>query len=472
MISERIQRMKYLAGDFVMSNIAWLACNCLRYYMGVHSGTYHSLENFLSTRMVVVGQVVFPIIMMAVNYLSGYYNEVFRKSRLHEFFNTLWCSVVNAFLIFFLALINDVVWHRLQNYEMILLLIVAIFTCVYSVRMCITTVTSHRIKHRQWSFKTLIVGRGAAAVAFASKLNSMKNSLGYEIMGFVSIPHENDVKDVQLPCYELDDIERVCEKQGIQELIVVPTRKDSETVLNTINSLFALNLPIKVTPGSMNLLLSQVRISDMVGDPLVDVSRGNMSEGEKNMKRLLDIVVSAIVVLILVPVYAIVALMVKLDSKGPVFYTQERVGYHNKPFKIIKFRTMVCDAEAEGIPQLSREDDPRITRLGVFLRKYRIDELPQFWNVLRGDMSIVGPRPERQFYIDQIIKRVPSYALLRQVRPGITSLGMVKFGYAQNLEEMLERLNYDLLYLENMSMLNDFKIMVYTVKIVLTGRGM
>ena len=176
--------------------------------------------------------------------------------------------------------------------------------------------------------------------------------------------------------------------------------------------------------------------------------------------------------LLLMPVYAIVSLLVKLDSKGPVLYSQERVGYHNKPFNIYKFRTMVCNAEQDGVPLLSSDNDPRITRMGRFLRKYRIDELPQFWNVLCGDMSLVGPRPERQFYIDQIISRVPSYAWLRQVRPGITSLGMVKYGYAQNVDQMVERLNYDLIYLENMSLLNDFKIMVYTIKIVFTGRGM
>jgi exopolysaccharide biosynthesis polyprenyl glycosylphosphotransferase len=217
---------------------------------------------------------------------------------------------------------------------------------------------------------------------------------------------------------------------------------------------------------------SQVRISDFYGEPLVNISRSSMSDSAKNLKRAIDVIVSLAALIVLLPLFAVVACIIKATSPGPVFYLQERIGLHNKPFNIIKFRSMVQDAEASGRPQLSSDDDPRITPFGRFMRKYRIDELPQFWNVLKGEMAIVGPRPERKYYIDQITKRVPSYALLHQVRPGITSMGMVKFGYAKNVDEMVERVKYDLMYLDNMSLLNDLKILIYTIRIVFTGRGM
>jgi len=471
MISERLQRLKYVASDLVTSNIAWLVYNCVRYHMNAVQGTYSSLEGFLSSPMVLAGQIVFPLVMMVVYYLSGYYNQVYRKSRVHELFTTLWSTVINSLIIFFVALINDVGAERSFDYEMIFLLVAILFVCVYSARCAITSHTSRLIKRRLWSFPTLIVGRGDAAVKFGKKLDEMKQSLGYKIMGYVGIPGEEDSNDTPETAYTLDNMEQACNDMGIQELIVVPTKPDSVAVLSAINRLFVLNLPIKLSPDRTRMLMTQVRLSNMVGAPLVDVSSSSMGECGKNLKRLIDVIVSALMLVLLSPIYLIISLMVKLDSKGPVFYRQERIGYHNRPFNIIKFRTMVNDAESDGCPQLSSGNDPRITRLGHYLRKYRIDELPQFWNVLRGDMSIVGPRPERQFYIDQIVERIPSYALLRQVRPGITSLGMVKFGYAQNVDEMVERLSYDLLYLENMSLLNDFKIMVYTIKIVLTGRG-
>jgi len=233
-----------------------------------------------------------------------------------------------------------------------------------------------------------------------------------------------------------------------------------------------LGLPIMISPDRFNMMQTPVRISDIYGEPLVNISRSSMSDSGKNIKRALDVLVSFVALILLIPVYAIVALIIKRTSPGPVLYLQERIGLHNKPFKIIKFRSMVQNAEVEGKPQLSSDDDPRITPFGRFMRKYRIDELPQFWNVLKGEMSLVGPRPERKFYIEQLLPLVPAYALLHQVRPGITSMGMVKFGYAKTIDEMLERVKYDLMYLNNMSLLNDIKILIYTIKIVFTGRGM
>lgn len=455
-----------------MSSVAWAVYNCIRYQMNAVHGSYSSLGQFMTSRNVLLGCVVFPVMMMGVYILSGYYNEVLRKSRLQELFTTLWSAVVNTLIIFFLALINDVKLPRGFNYEMLLILWALLFFGVYSVRCIITNFTSHKIKSRRWASRTLIVGCGTAAVAFVDKLNSMRDSLGYDVIGYVKIPGENDAKNTGLPCYEMSEVDAVCHEHQVEELIVVPTKTDSQLVLNAVNSLFPLQLPIKTIPDRNNILLKQVRISDMQGVPLVDISGSNMTAGEKNIKRLCDIILSALALIILSPFMLLVAIVIKLDSKGSVMYTQERVGYRNIPFKILKFRSMIENAEQANKPQLTADNDPRVTRMGRFMRKYRIDELPQFLNVLKGEMSIVGPRPERRYFVEQIQREVPSYALLHQVRPGITSLGMVKYGYARNLDEMIERLNYDLIYLENMSLINDVKIMVYTIKIVLTGRGM
>ena len=467
-----LQRIKYVLGDYVMSNLAWLTYNIVRFQMGHTSGNYYTLDNYLTSKIVLLGQLIFPLLMMVTYIFSGYYNNVCRKSRVQELLTTMASSVINTLMIFFLALINDVIGVRGTDYEMIFILWALLFGFVYLVRAIITNIASRQIKSRKWTFPTLIIGCGSAAMAFVNKLNSRRKSSGYEVKGFVNIPGENPVKGNPLPCYELDELQEVCKRENIWELIVVPSRDDTPQTMNAINHLFALGLPIMISPEYFNKMQTPVSISDIYGEPLVNISRSSMSDSGKNLKRAIAVMVSLAALVVLSPLYAIVSIIIKATSPGPIFYLQERVGLHNKPFNIIKFRSMVENAEPSGKPQLTSDNDPRITPFGRFMRKYRIDELPQFWNVLKGEMSIVGPRPERQYYVDQIIKRVPAYALLHQVRPGITSMGMVKYGYAQNVDEMVERVAYDLMYLNNMSLLNDLKILIYTIKIVFTGRGM
>ena len=465
------QRIKYVVGDFVMSNLAWFLYNIVRYQTGNVVG-WPYLVSYLKSDMVLLGQLFFPLLMMVTYAFSGYYNNVCRKSRIQELLTTLASSGINTLIIFFVALINDVIGVRSADYVMILILWALIFGLVYLVRAIITNTASKQIQERKWTFPTLIIGSGPAATDFADKLNSRRHFSGHDIKGFVNIPGESPDEGNPLPRYELDDIQEVCRRLGIWELIVVPSRDDTHSTMEAINRLFPVGLPIMISPEYFNQMQTPVTISDLYGEPLVNISRSSMSDSGKNIKRAMDILVSLVALVMLLPVFAIVALIIKRTSPGPVFYLQERIGLHNKPFDIIKFRSMVQNAEQAGKPQLSSDDDPRITPFGRFMRKYRIDELPQFWNVLKGEMSLVGPRPERKFYIDQITPLVPAYALLHQVRPGITSMGMVKFGYAKNLDEMLERVKYDLMYLNNASLINDLKILIYTIKIVLTGRGM
>lgn len=457
-------------GDFLASNVAWFLFNIVRFHFpGIQAGG--SLKAYLLSSRVVEGQILFPLMMMGVYYLSGYYNQPFFKSRIQELVQTLGSVLVNTLLIFFIALINDVLSIRLDNYELLLLLYGLQFVCVYTVRAIITGNATSLVHKGKWGFNTFIIGCGAKAVKQMKELEEPRYSLGYRIVGFIRVNDETPAPEIADRTYPIEELPRLCREKQIQELIVAPEENDLVELHRLINMLYPLNLPIKLGTDEFNIISSRVKLTNIYGAPLIDMSNCAISEGGKNKKRFFDILVSSVSLIVLSPLFAILAILIKHDSKGPVFYQQERIGYRHRPFKIYKFRTMKANAE-EGTPQLSDENDPRITRIGRVLRKYRLDELPQFWNVLKGDMSLVGPRPEREYFIRQIVSRVPYYVLLHQIRPGITSWGMVKYGYARNIDEMIARLKYDILYLENMSLLVDLKIIVYTIRTVVTGKGM
>jgi len=214
--------------------------------------------------------------------------------------------------------------------------------------------------------------------------------------------------------------------------------------------------------------MTEIKSYDIKSDSGIQVHRKTLDEA---IRQFFDIVISLLSLIILSPLILILALFIRISGKGPVIYSQDRIGKNGKPFVIYKFRSMIYNAEA-GSPMLSGINEERITRIGRYLRKYRIDEIPNFINVLKGEMAIVGPRPERQFFIDQIVKRNPEFMILLRIKPGITSWGQVKYGYASNVDEMLERLEYDLYYIKNRSLWFDVKIFLYTIGTVLKGKGL
>jgi exopolysaccharide biosynthesis polyprenyl glycosylphosphotransferase len=467
-ISTIHQRVKYVVADWITSSIAFLLfniCRCLLLTRG------KLVWDYLFSDKLIIEQILIPPLMLAVYWLSGYYNIPFGKSRLQEMITTFFSALINAGLIYLVLLINDQSGRRLIDYELLLVLIGLLFIFPYLGRLLITENTRRHFRRHQWEFRVLVIGNTPKSRETGRKLMEEPSRVGYHIVGYVNIPGENSIADDGVAMFSFDDVAEVCRREDVDQIIVAPEVYEENTVLQILYTLYHLDLPVKIAPDIYSYVTSGIRLKDIYGEPFVDLTTPAMSESAKNVKRFGDVIVSGMVLLLFSPLYALIALLVKRSSPGPVIYSQERIGLKQRPFRIYKFRTMRTDAEAAG-PQLSAENDPRITPIGKILRKYRLDEIPQFWNVLKGEMSIVGPRPERAYYIRQIMERAPYYALVYQVRPGITSWGMVKYGYASTVSQMVERTRYDLIYMSNMSLFVDMKILIYTVKTVVTGRGL
>ncbi len=460
------QAVKYIVSDFVSAAVVWFLFNWLRFEEMAMYEVATSFTNYLTYIQVLKGQLFVPFFWLILYYFSGYYNKPLGKSRLTELFSTFVTVLIGVVFIFFVVVLNDLPRSFHIYYELFFALLGLQFFMTYIPRLIITQSGLRKIKSREWAMNVLIIGAGARAARIAGDLYR----LGFHISGFIP---EDEVTPLSVKKEEvvgtLSDLASVITDRNIDELVLAAETEDDKKQLTILYSLYHYGLPIKVLADKLSML-SQVKIKTIRGIPLVNVTENNLSAVEKNIKYVMDKVLSALVLVLLSPMYLYIAWRVKKDSPGPVFFRQERIGYMGKPFYIYKFRTMYTDAEDKG-PLLASEKDKRITPFGHVLRKYRLDEFPQFWNVLKGDMSIVGPRPERKFFIDQIVKKAPYYYLLHNVRPGITSLGMVKYGYANDVDKMIERLKYDVLYYENMSLVLDITILIFTVRTVFTGKG-
>ncbi len=470
-MNKKLQVIKYLFLDWLAAFLAWFLFYIFR--KQAEDPDFHEyFEVIFADDNFWIGIIFIPLGWVLLYTMVGSYRRVYRKSRLNELGQTIIITLIGVTVIFFVAILDDVIITYKSYYQSFLVLFILHFSLTYTGRLALTSVTVRKVHKKLIGFNTVIVGSNGNAMAIYEEVEKQERSSGNIFVGFVSVYDRDNYKIGRILPHlgKYDDLKEIVERHQIEEVIIAIERSETSTIDNIIARLEDTNVVIKIIPIMQDILFGSVKLSGIWHAPLIQISPDLMPAWQQSTKRILDILVSILAMIALIPLYVFTALGVKLSSKGPVLYSQERVGLRGKPFKMHKFRSMYSDAEKAG-PQLSKEDDPRITPFGKFIRKVRLDEIPQFYTVLKGDMSLVGPRPERQYYIDQIVKRAPHYRLLLKVKPGITSWGQVKFGYASNVDEMIERLKYDILYIENMSLAMDLKIMIYTVMIVLQGRG-
>jgi exopolysaccharide biosynthesis polyprenyl glycosylphosphotransferase len=457
----------YASFDFLTSAIAWTLFYFLR-----NNIEFKSLSVSVISREYLTGLIVIPVCWVFLFMLTGFYVVSLKRSRLAELINSLGVTILGVFIQYLLFLFQGFITGNSLYLYFLEELFILQFFLTYIPRLIITSSTAAKVHKGLIGYNTLIIGSNGKALEVFNRIKNEKIPGGNFLIGFVSVGNggDSELKKHIPHLGMIANLPRIISDNKVEEVIIAIEGSEFETIGEITGLLDFRDVTIKAIPSLQDILTGRVKHTAIFGTPLLEISNLLMPVWQANIKQMMDYILAVFFLLVLSPVICLLVVLIRLSGPGPVIYSQDRIGKNGKPFTIFKFRSMQTGAERD-MPLLSSLDDKRITGIGRFMRRHRLDEIPNLINVVKGEMSIVGPRPERQYFIDQIVKKAPHYRRLHKVKPGITSWGQVKYGYASDVNSMIERLEYDLLYLENMSLLIDLKIIIYTGIIILKGKG-